>query len=77
MILKLKVTTFLVKLPQFKFLVNTDKNIFVYNFFFSLNISDFSFFFYAKIAPPAKRGRGTMLGALELPTDRLQASSPQ
>ena len=32
---------FLVKLSQFKFLVHTDKNIFVNKFFLSLDISDF------------------------------------
>ena len=37
----LKVTKFLVKISQFKFLVMTEKNIFVYKHFLSLNISDF------------------------------------
>ena len=37
----LKVTKFLVKICQFKFLVMTEKNIFVYKHFLSLNISDF------------------------------------
>ena len=37
----LKVTKFLVKISQFKFLVMTEKNIFVYKHL-SLNISDFS-----------------------------------
>ena len=40
----LKVTKFLVKVSQFKFLVKTEKNIFVHKLFSSLNISDFSFF---------------------------------
>ena len=34
----LKVTEFLVKISQFKFLVMTEKNIFVYKLFLSLNI---------------------------------------
>ena len=50
----LKVTKFLVKICQFEFLVMTEKNIFVYNFFLSLNISDFSGVF-CKIATPWKR----------------------
>ena len=53
-IIKIKVTKFLVKLSQFKFLVNTDKNVFVYKFFSSLNISDFSLFFMEKLEPQQK-----------------------
>ena len=45
---KLKLTKFLVKLSLFK-LVNTDKNIFVYKLFLSLNILDFSLFFMQKL----------------------------
>ena len=41
----LKVTKFLVKISQFEFLVMTEKNIFVYKLFLSLNVSDFSLFF--------------------------------
>ena len=41
----LKITKFLVKISQFEFLVMTEKNIFVYKLFLSLNISDFSSFF--------------------------------
>ena len=67
-ILKLKVTKFLVKLSQFKFLLNTDKNIFVYKLFLFLNISDVSFFFMQKLDPQQKEGgRYNILGALELP----------
>ena len=40
----LKVTKLLVKTSQFEILVTTEKNIFVYKLFLSLNISDFSFF---------------------------------
>ena len=54
-ILKLKKTKFLVKLSQFKFLINTDKNIFVYKFFV-WNISDFSLFFMQKLDPQQKEG---------------------
>ena len=51
-----KVTKFLFKICQFKFLVMTDKNIFVYKPFLSLNISDFSFsvyFLYKNCTPPS------------------------
>ena len=41
----LKVTKFLVKISQFEFLVMTEKNIFAYKLFLSLNISDFSLSF--------------------------------
>ena len=33
----------------------TEKNIFVYKTFFSLNISDFGLFFHVKIAPPPEK----------------------
>ena len=48
----LKVTKFLVKIVPFELLVMKKKNIFVYQLFLSLNISDFSLLFYVKIAPP-------------------------
>ena len=52
-----KVTKFLFTICHFKFLVMTEKNIFVYKLFLSLNISDFSYF-YVKTAtcpsPPPK-----------------------
>ena len=48
-IIKLKVTKFLVTLSQFKFLFNTDKNIFLYNIFLSLNISDSGLSFLQKL----------------------------
>ena len=57
-IIKLKVTKFLVKLSHFKFLFNTDKNIFVYKLFSSLNILDFSLFFMQKLDPQKKEGMG-------------------
>ena len=41
----LKVTKFLGKISQLKFLVMTEENIFVYKFFLALNISDFNLFF--------------------------------
>ena len=41
-----KVTKFLVKISQFEFLVMTEKNIFVYKLFLSLNISDFILFYF-------------------------------
>ena len=48
----LKITKLLVKTSQFEVLVTTEKNIFVYKLFLSLNISDFSFF-VCKIATPS------------------------
>ena len=49
-----KVTKFLVKFSQFEFLVMTEKNISVYKLFLSLNISDFSCFFF-QIATPLEK----------------------
>ena len=40
----LKVTKFLGKIFQFEFLVMTEKSIFAYKLFLSLNISDFNLF---------------------------------
>ena len=48
----LKVTKFLVKISQLEFLATTEKNIFVYQLFLSLNISDFSLSFMQKGHPP-------------------------
>ena len=45
-------TKFLVKISQFEFLFMTEKNVFLYKLFLSLNISDLSFFFFVKIANP-------------------------
>ena len=42
---------FLVKIFQYKFLVMTEKNIFVYKLFLSLNISDTNLFFMWKLHP--------------------------
>ena len=41
----LKTTKFSGKISQFELLVMTEKNIFAYKLFFSLNISDFNLFF--------------------------------
>ena len=41
----LEVTKSLGKISQFEFLVITEKNIFAYKLFLSLNISDFNLFF--------------------------------
>ena len=41
----LRVTKFLGKISQCEFLVMTEKNIFAYQLFLSLNISDFNLFF--------------------------------
>ena len=51
-------TKYLVKLSQFKFLVKTDKNVFVYELFSSLNVSDFSLFFMQKLDLQQKEGVG-------------------
>ena len=54
--LRVKVTKFLVKISKSKFLVMTEKNIFVYKLFFlSLNIPDLSLFFMEKLQPPWKK----------------------
>ena len=45
----LKVTKFFLKFSQFEFLVMAGKNIFVYKFFLSLNISGFSLFLLWKL----------------------------
>ena len=61
LLIKLKVTKFIVKLSQFKCLVNSDKYIFVYNFFV-FKCFRFCFNFYAKNGPPAeRRGGGSTL----------------
>ena len=50
----LKVTKFLGKISQFKFLVMTEKNIFAYKLL-SLNISDFNVFLCENCNPPEKK----------------------
>ena len=50
-----KVTKFLVEISQFE-LIMTWKNIFAYQLFLSLNISDFSLLFYVKIASLPRKG---------------------
>ena len=52
----LNITKLLVKISQFKFLVVTEKNIFVYKPYLSLNNSDFTLFFNVKTAGPLKKG---------------------
>ena len=47
----------MVKISPFKFLVMTERNIFVYEHFLSLNISDFRLFFLLKPEPPWKRSQ--------------------
>ena len=64
--IKLKLTKFLVKLSQFKFLVNTDKNIFI----FFHEIFQILVYFLCKNWTPVEGGGGgrySILGALELP----------
>ena len=51
----LKVTKFLVRFSQFKFLVMTKKNIFVYKLFLYLNISDFSLLFMWRMQTPKRK----------------------
>ena len=48
----LKVTKFLGKIFQFEFLVMTEKNIFAYKLFVSINISDFTLYFMWQMQPP-------------------------
>ena len=54
-----KVTKFLFTICHFKFLVMTEKNIFVYKVFLLLNISDFSYFLCKNcdlpLPPPLKK----------------------
>ena len=50
----LKVTKFLLKMSQFECLVTTEKNVFAYKLFLSLNISDFNLFFIWKLKTPEK-----------------------
>ena len=50
----LKVTKFLGKISQFEFLVMTEKNIFAYKLFLSLNISDFNLFLCENCNPLKK-----------------------
>ena len=40
---------------QFEFLVMTEKNVFAYNLFLSLRISNFNIFFYVKSATSLKK----------------------
>ena len=47
-----KVTKFFGKIPQFEFLVMTEKNVFGYKLFLSLNISDFIRFFLCETCTP-------------------------
>ena len=47
----LKGTKFLLKMSQFEFSVMTEKNIFAYKLFLSLNISDLNLFFMWKLHP--------------------------
>ena len=53
-ILSFKVTKFLGTISQFEFLVITEKNIFAYKLFLSLNISDFNSFLCENCTPPEK-----------------------
>ena len=48
----LKVTIVLGKISQFEFLVMTEKNIFAYKLFLSLNISDLNLFFMWQLQHP-------------------------
>ena len=50
----LKVIKFLGEISQFEFLIMTEKNIFAYKLFSSLNISDFNFLFLWKLQHPLK-----------------------
>ena len=50
----LKVTKFLGKISQFEFFVMTEKNIFAYKLFLSLNVSDFNLFLCENCNPPLK-----------------------
>ena len=49
----LKLTKFVGKISQFEFLVMTEKNVFAYKLFLSLNISDFNLFLCENCNPPS------------------------
>ena len=51
----LKVTEFLVKISLFEILVMTEKNIFAYKLFLTLNISDFDLFLCENANRPRKK----------------------
>ena len=51
----LKITKFLVKVSQFEFFGMTEKNVFVYKLFLSLNISDFSLSLMKKLYLPLEK----------------------
>ena len=51
----MKGTKLLLKISQFKFLVMTEKNIFIYKIIFSLDISDFNLFFMWNLQTSLKK----------------------
>ena len=44
-----------IKISQFELLATTGQRVLVYKLFLSLNIADFSIFFFQKIATPMKK----------------------
>ena len=67
----LKVTKFLVKISQFKFLVMTKKNSFVYKLFLLLNISDFSSVCHKKSHTPLSSNPPLKIEILSSPPPSL------
>ena len=70
----LKVTKFLVRFSQFKFLVMTKKNIFVYKLFLYLNISDFSLLFMWRMQTP--RGKKSPFVSQQRPSKKWDPVKP-
>ena len=52
----LKITKFFVKIPHFEFLVMTEKNIFVYKPFLTLNVQILIYFLRENCNPPPEKG---------------------
>ena len=69
-----KVTKFLLKISLCGFLVTTEKSIFVYTLLLSLNISDFSLFFFCKNSNPPEKSYPLFSSNLPLKAEVL--SSP-
>ena len=72
----LKVTKFLGKISQFEFLVITNKNIFTYKLFLSLNISDFNLLCDNCTPPPPKKVTTLFPSNPPLKVETLSSLSP-
>ena len=68
----LKVTKLLGEISQFEFLVMTEKNIFAYKLFLSLNISDFNLLLIWKLQPPSSQKSHPLLTSCQAPPPILK-----